>query len=58
MRIKINGPITADRLAEALEKAAEKCGENFGGFFGGNLYVNAFNKDGEAVQLVDCKGNV
>lgn len=56
MRVKLSGQITAERLAEALQKTAEKFGDNLGGFYGGNLYLNAFNKDGEPMEIVDHRG--
>lgn len=57
MRIKISGEIRPDRLIEILSKVAAAYGENFGGFFGANLYINAFDKDGEPLDLADFEGN-
>jgi hypothetical protein len=56
MRIKINGPITPERLTEALTLAAARFGGNFGGFYGGNLYLCAYNEKGEEIVLCDENG--
>lgn len=56
MRIKLFGEITAERLALALQGAAAQHGEDFGGFYGANLYLVAYSKDGERMEIVDNKG--
>jgi hypothetical protein len=56
MRIKINGPITPERLTEALAAATTRLGDDCGGFFNANLYVHAYNKDGEEIALCGADG--
>jgi hypothetical protein len=56
MRIKINGPITPERLTEALAAATNRLGDDFGGFFNANLYVYAYNNDGEEIALCGADG--
>jgi hypothetical protein len=56
MRIKINGPITPERLTEALTLAAARFGGNFGGFYGANLYICAYNEKGEQIELCHENG--
>jgi hypothetical protein len=56
MRIKINGPITPERLAEALAAAITRLGADFGSFFNANLYVRVYNHDGEEIELYGTNG--
>lgn len=56
MKIKINGEITAQRLARILEDVATKCGPEFKGIYGVNLYLNLYTIDGEPLVLKDAKG--
>lgn len=52
MRIKIEGLITAERLAEALLAAQKEHGEHLLGFYGANLYLTAYNHDGQDFEMV------
>lgn len=60
MRIKIFGQITADRLAEALAAASNKFTDSEGfpllSFYGANLYLTAYDQDGQPVELQDNYG--
>lgn len=60
MRIKIFGPITAERLAEALAAASNKFTDSEGfpllSFYGANLYLTTYNQDGQPVELQDRDG--
>ena len=60
MRIKIEGPVTAERLMEALERATRTFQDVFGGdfvgFFGANLYVHAYTNDGQQVEVATKEG--
>ena len=60
MRIKIQGPITAARLAEALAAASNEFTDADGGpllsFYGANLYLTTYDQDGQAVELQDNNG--
>lgn len=60
MRVKIFGPITAERLAEALAAASNKFTDAEGfpllSFYGANLYLTAYDQDGQAVDLQDNNG--
>lgn len=56
MRIKIEGPVTVERLAEALAIALQRCNGHVTGFYGANLYLNAFNDEGEQFELANADG--
>lgn len=59
MRVKIQGQITAERLAAALEAVQARFDEVEEGFrfFGANLYLTAYAADGRPMDLVDHKGD-
>lgn len=56
MKVKVAGPITAERLTEALEQATarhrEAMGQRFDGFYGATLYLNAYSNEGEQVAVM------
>jgi len=57
MRSKIDGEITAERLAEALKFATKKFPYDAQvRFYGANLYLAAFNAEGLPLELVDQHG--
>ena len=57
MRIKIDGEITAERLAEALQSATKQFPADAQvRFYGANLYLTAFNAEGLPLELVDQHG--
>jgi hypothetical protein len=57
MRIKIQGEITVERLAEALRVATGRFPDSASPTFcGANLYLTVFNADGLPVELVDKSG--
>lgn len=57
MKVKIEGVVTADRLRIALEGLVktfeDTFGDDFAGFFGANLYVQAYNTDGEQIEVYE-----
>lgn len=59
MRVKIQGQITAERLAAALGAVQARFDEVEEGFrfFGANLYLTAYAADGRPMDLVDHKGD-
>lgn len=58
MRIKLLGKITAELLAKALDDATKQHeNNNFAGFFGGNLYLTAYNNDGEQFKVISKYGD-
>lgn len=60
MRIKIEGEITAERLAEALQVASERFRSAMPGsqIYGANLYLTAFDADGQAFDIGDGSGSL
>ncbi|NHZ83989.1 OfxX fusion product [Massilia sp. CCM 8695] len=58
MRVKIKGEVTAERLAEALNIASEKYQVVRPGskIYGANLYLSAFDADGQPFDLGDDRG--
>jgi hypothetical protein len=57
LRIKIEGEITAERLAEALRIAIDKFPDSVGPkFYGANLYLTVFSADGLPLEVVDEGG--
>jgi len=57
MRLKIDGEITAERLAQALVAVQKKFESVRPGtrFFGANLYMTAYSVDGEPFDLCDAR---
>lgn len=60
MRVKIQGEITAERLATALEKASEQYEKVRPGFkiYGAYLYLTAFDSDGLPLNVADPHGGL
>lgn len=57
MRIKIEGEVTAERLAQALQAAMDKFpGDTQTKFYGANLYLTVFNAEGLPVEVVNARG--
>lgn len=59
MRLKIKGEVTAERLMEAFSAAVErlKLSVPDAKFYGANVYLTAYDGDGQAFDLVDGGGN-
>ncbi|AXH59925.1 hypothetical protein [Pseudomonas amygdali] len=59
MRLKIKGEVTAERLVEAFAAAVKKLQVSVpdAKFYGANVYLTAYDADGQAFDLVDGSGN-
>ncbi|UIF89120.1 hypothetical protein KAF44_28670 (plasmid) [Cupriavidus necator] len=54
MKVRVEGPITAERLAEAVAQAAtlhEGGAVAFAGFYGATLYLHAYTDEGEPMAV-------
>lgn len=59
MRIKIEGEVTAERLAAALRTALAKCEQVSPGtrFFNANLYLIPYDQEGNAFEMHNAEGD-
>lgn len=59
MRLKIKGEVTAERLVEAFATAVKRLQQSVpdAKFYAANVYLTAYDADGQAFDLVDGSGN-